>query len=195
MDQVALKNFEEKGLPCPFIILQSGVIVVSQTGETIKNELTQMATIIFETINAIGHIKIDTIEIVGDKKGAIITVDDERLLGCLFEWTEDLSLDKLYALLGELKDQSGVAPTAKEKVMVKLTGEVLEEIKAILKEYLGDFAERIYQNQIKTQRIKTDEFYEEDARRFILALGKAAGMIIGPSKGSELTNKLYKILK
>jgi hypothetical protein len=64
-----------------------------------------------------------------------------------------------------------------------------------MKDYLGDFTDRIYQNQLKSQRIKPEELYEEDARRFIFALGKAAGMIIGPSKGKDLTNKLLAKIK
>jgi hypothetical protein len=48
---------------------------------------------------------------------------------------------------------------------------------------------------MKAQRINPNEFNEEDVRRFILALGKAAGMIIGPSKGREAINKMLAKLK
>ena len=68
-------------------------------------------------------------------------------------------------------------------------------MKDTMKDYLGDFTGRIFKNQLKAQRIKVEELYDDDARRLVFALGKAAGMIIGPSKGRDMTNKLLEILK
>ena len=68
-------------------------------------------------------------------------------------------------------------------------------MKDAMKDYLGDFTERIFKNQLKAQRIKVEELYDTDARRLVFALGKAAGMIIGPSKGRDMTNKLLELLK
>ena len=195
MDQKILKTYEEKGLPCPFSIVSSGEISVSQKGESLKNEMSHMAMIIFETINAIGGIKIDTLEIIGERKGVLMELDDERIVGSVVDQAKEYEPETLWKLIAELKGQESVAAPPKEKLKVKIAADVFDKMKVILKDYLGDFTERIYKNQLKNQRINPDECYDEDARRFIFALGKAAGMIIGPSKGTELTNKLLKLLK
>lgn len=198
MDQDVLNSYEKKGLSCPFVVSKSGEVAVAQSGESIKNEISQMTTVIFETIGAIGDIKIDSIEMLGDTKGLIMRLDEQNLLGSLFEQTKGLVLNNLWTLLEELKEQrpaAAVIRAPEEKPKVKLESSVLDAIKETLKDYLGDFTERIYKNQFKAQRIKVDEFYDEDARRLIFALGKAAGMIIGPSKGRDMTNRLLGLLK
>jgi hypothetical protein len=177
MDKKILKEYEDKGIPCPFSILRSGEIFITEHGESQKNELSQMATVIFETISAIGKIKIDAVEIVGDKKGIIVDIADDRLVGSLFDRTTGFDSQSVWAFMSELKAHpSPVVAPPKEKLKVKLEAGIFDEIQA-------------------KQRINIDELYDDDVRRFIFALGKAAGMIIGPSKGTQLTNKLLKLLK
>ena len=199
MDQEILNKFEEKGLLCPFVILRSGETSVSQKGEPLKKEISQIATVVFETIGTIGDIKIDSIEILGDKKGIIIELEDERLVGGFFDRTKDLALENFRKLVSELKTQPSAVVTAPIEITeiekAALQPEILEKIKAISIEYLGDFTERIFQNQVKKQNIKLEEFYDEDVRRLISGLSKAAGMIIGPSKASKMTNRLLKLLE
>ena len=188
MDKKILNNYGDKGLPSPFVVMRSGETTVSQRDEAIKDAISQITMVIFETISTIGNIKIDTIEILGDKKCVAIKLDEERAVGSLFDRTEGLVLGNIWRLIEELRGQTTIVVTPKKKTKVKLDLDILEKIKTALNEYLGDFTERVYQNQLKTQNIKIDEFYDEDARRLIFALGKAAGMIIGPSKGNELTD-------
>ncbi|HEC78225.1 MAG TPA: hypothetical protein ENI34_03670 [candidate division WOR-3 bacterium] len=194
-----LNNYEEKGLPTPFIVEKSGNLDITQSGESLKKEIAQMATIIFETIGAVGDVKIDTIEMIGEEKGLVMELQDERIVGSLFSAPKEHNIEEIRELLGKLKEAAGAAgegaAAPREKPKVKLEPGFLDQMKEILKDYLGDFTERIYKNQLKAQRIDVDEFYDDDARRLIFALGKAAGMIIGPSKGREMTNKLLEILK
>ena len=205
MEQDLLNSYEEKGLTCPFVAAKTGDVVIAQSGGSVKDEIAQVATVIFETIGAIGDIKIDKIEIMGEAKGLILELDQDSLFGSLFEQHEDLVLNDLWSLLGELKTQPAVVTQVevkekprevpREKPRVKMETSVLDAMKEMMKDYLGDFTERIYKNQLKSQRIKVDDFFDEDARRLIFALGKAAVMIIGPSKGREMTNKLLNLLK
>jgi len=195
MNPELLNEFETKGLPNAFAVTKTGEVFTTSGGESLKSQFLQLGTLIFETIGAVGDIKIDTIEIIGETQGLIFNVLEETLVGSLFTSTEGLSIAKLQALLNELAQGTRAAQLPEEKPRIKINLEVFDDIKAIMKEYLGDFTDRIYQNQLKAQRIKLDEVYDEDARRFMFALGKAAGMIIGPSKGRELTNKLLGLIK
>jgi len=212
MAQELLNSFEEKGLSCPFIASKTGDLVVASSAESIKNEIAQMTTVIFETIGAVGDIDIDKIEILADSKCLVLALDQENLMGSLFEQSEDVAIDDIWSSLQELKEQSaGIAVAEKAKPKEKpeekpkekpeekpraiIDASILDNMKDAMKDYLGDFTERIFKNQLKAQRIKVEELYDTDARRLVFALGKAAGMIIGPSKGRDMTNKLLELLK
>lgn len=195
MDQQLVTRLEEKGLNCPFIIAKTGETAVSEKHAALKAKLSQMGTVIYESIGAVGRIKIENIEILGEAKGLIMEVADEHIVGGLFDQPLTLGVPEIYALIKDLQTQAKptIVPEAKPKV--QLSSAYLDDLKAILKDYVGDFTDRIYQNQLKAQRINVNDFSEEDVRRFILALGKAAGMIIGPSKGREAINKMLAKLK
>ncbi len=225
MAQDLLNRFEKKGLSCPFIASKTGGVVVASSAESIKNEIAQMTTVIFETIGAVGDIDIDKIEILTDTKSLVLALDQENLMGSLFEQTEGVTIDDIWSSLKELKEQSAGVAVAEEKEVkekevkgkevkgkevkekevkekkpeekpkVQIDASILDNMKDAMKDYLGDFTERIFKNQLKAQRIKVEELYDNDARRLVFALGKAAGMIIGPSKGRDMTNKLLEILK
>jgi hypothetical protein len=228
MAQELLNKFEEKGLSCPFIAARSGDVIVASSGESMKSEIAQMTTVIFETIGAVGDINIDQIEILADAKCLVLSLDKKNLMGSLFDQSEVIDIKNVWSTLQELKEQSsGVAVAEREKVVeevkvvpeeklkeipeekpeikpeekpeekpkVKIDASILDTMKDSMKEYLGDFTDRIFKNQLKAQRIKSEELFDVDARRLIFALGKAAGMIIGPSKGHKMTNKLLELLK
>jgi hypothetical protein len=243
MDRTALNSYEEKGLPCPFVATRKGEVEIAQSGATFSKEISQMATVIFETIGAVGDIKIDAFEIMGSGKGLVMALSDDQLAGALFTRGEEQDIAAMRTLLQELQGRAPSAvpsakpvkeeveeaeveeavpeevTTAEQKVekeavveakpepeakpvespkvtaKVKLGSDMLNSMKTVMKDFLGDFTERIYKNQLKAQRINVDELFDDDARRLVFALGKAAGMIIGPSKGRDMTNKLLEILK
>lgn len=238
MDRKTLNSYEEKGLPCPFVATKNGEVEVAQSGATLSREISQMATVIFETIGAVGDVKIDAFEIMGSGKGLVMALADEGLAGALFARGEEQDIAAMRMLLQELhglaqgtavaaepavekaeevvaeevavvekaaEQEAVVEPEPepevkpiqppKETVKVKVESGVLESMKSVMKDFLGDFTDRIFKNQLKAQRINVDELFDDDARRLVFALGKAAGMIIGPSKGRDMTNKLLEILK
>lgn len=198
MEQKTLNRFEESGLSCPFVIARTGDTAVSERNAGLKSKLSQMGTVIYESIGAVGRIKIETVEMLGDAKALVLEVGDETIVGGLYDRSALRSSEEILALIKDLRTSLKPSPQAvPEAVKPKavFSPAFLDELKAILKEYVGDFTDRIYQNQFKAQRINPNEYNEEDARRFILALGKAAGMIIGPSKGRELINKMLAKVK
>lgn len=195
MNQQMITKLEEQGLSCPFVIAKTGETTVSEKNSSLKAKLSQMGTVIYESIGAVGRIKIENIEILGETKSLIMEVEDEHIVGGLFDQPLVKSIPDIYALIKNTRSQAKPAVVAEVKSKVQLAPAFLDELKAILKDFVGDFTDRIYQNQLKAQRINPNEYSEEDVRRFILALGKAAGMIIGPSKGREAINKMLAKLK
>ncbi|MEO0228041.1 MAG: hypothetical protein ABIL70_08355 [candidate division WOR-3 bacterium] len=194
MDEL-LNKIEDRGLGLPFITQKDGETTTSKTGEKQKQKFSQTATVVFETINALGGIKIDTLEIVGSNQSLLFDIGEGDLIGHIYATSQKDVLDSIYNAIKEIRAHKKAEGVEEEKPKEKFGPEFLDQLKSIVQDYLGDFADRVFQNQLKAQRIKAEELYEEDIRRFIFALGKAAGMIIGPTKGKDLTNKLLAKLK
>lgn len=193
MDKEILDTAVAKGLPMPFAVMKSGPTFVAEATVDYKDKLAQVALVIFETISALGEIKIGTIGVVGEKKGVIMDMDAEGLVGTIFEPTEGAIPHEYPKLLRELRVKPVAAAPIRRMALVDPS--ILDKIKSILQDYVGDFTERIFQNQMKNQGIKVEELHREDVRRLILALGKATGMIVGRRKGRELSSKLTDLVK
>jgi len=190
-----LNKIEDRGLGLPFISQKDGETTTSKTGEAQRQKFFQTATVVFETIGALGGIKIDTLEIVGSKQSLLCDIGEDDLVGHIYATTQAGVLENIYSAIKEIRARKKAEDVEEEKPKVKYEPGFLDQLKSIVQDYLGDFADRVFQNQLKAQRIKAEELYEEDVKRLIFALGKAAGMIIGPTKGKDLTNKLLAKLK
>lgn len=193
MDRAVLNNAVAKGLPMPFSVTTSGVTLVADTASAYREQIPQIATVVFETIGALGEVKIERIEIKGSKKCIMLDLDAEGLVGTVVEPPNDLARPELWRQVQELRVKPVVSPAARRMAIVDAG--VLQKIKTILHEYVGDFTERIFQNQLKNQNIKIEELHEEDVRRVILALSRATSMIVGRSKGRELSKRLIDLVK
>ena len=193
VDQDALNNIASKGLPMPFSVDKSGAACVADATTAYKEQIAQAALVIFETISALGEVKIGTMEIIGGKKGLVVDLDAEGLVGTIFEPVEGRVPSEYWSLLHELRAKPAAAVPSQRLAIVDPV--ILDKIKAILQDYVGDFTERIFQNQMKNQGIKIEELHNEDVRRLILALGKATSMIVGRSKGRDLSKKLIELVK
>jgi len=190
-----LNRYAEKGLSSCFVISRTGDIAIARDAEGKKEQLTQMALVVFETISAIGEIKVDKIEIVGESRGLIMQLGEESLLGSLFENGEGVVIEELWTLLEDIKKRP--AASVGERKPELLEAATLEKMKLIMADYLGDFTERIYNNQLKTHGISStvEELSPKDIRRLIATLTKAASMIIGPTKSRDMRNKLLELLR
>lgn len=195
MKEEILNKIEDRGLGLPFIVKKNGETITSHSGEANKSKFSQTGTVLFESIGAVGGIKIDIIEIVGSVQSLLCDISEEELIGHLYVTSQTGILDNIWNAIKDIRAKGKEEVVEIEKPKEKFAPAFLDQLKVIVQDYLGDFTERVYQNQLKAQRIKIEELYEEDVRRFIFALGKAAGMIIGPTKGKDLTNKLLAKLK
>jgi gas vesicle protein len=151
--------------------------------------------VVFETIGALGGIKIDTLEIVGSNQSLLCDVGEDDLIGHIYATAQESVFENIGNAIKDIRARKKVEGVKVEKPKEKYPPEFLEQLKSVVQDYLGDFTERVFQNQLKAQRIKSEDLYEDEIKRFIFALGKAAGMIIGPTKGKDLTNKLLAKLK
>lgn len=177
----------------PFAASISGETHVADSAAAYREQIAQMAMVIFETMNTLGEIKIEKIEIKGDEKSIIVKLDEEGMLGTIVEPAEDIVRPEIWKLLQGMRTRPAVTPAERRTALVDPS--VLETIKDILAEYVGDFTDRIFQNQLKNQNIRIEELHSEDVRRVILALSKATSMIVGRTKGRELSKRLIELVK
>lgn len=77
---------------------------------------------------------------------------------------------------------------------IKVSPEVFEEFKKIARDYLGAFADTIFENQLKDARIKPQDATLGKTKKFILNIQNAASMIIGPSQAKEMGKKMRELL-
>jgi hypothetical protein len=189
-----LNRYVEKGLSSCFAISRTGDIAVSRDAGKKKDQFMQMALVVFETISAIGEIKIDQMEIRGESRGLIMHLGEETLLGSLFENRDGVVVEELWTLLGEIAKRP--TPATGERKQARLETAILDKIKVIMADYLGDFTERIYNNQLKSHGISSqvEELSPKDVRLLVATLTKAASMIIGPTKSRDMRNKLLELL-
>lgn len=193
MDKESLNSAVSQGLQMPFAASISGETHVADSAAAYREQIAQMAMVIFETMNTLGEIKIEKIEIKGDEKSIIVKLDEEGLLGTIVEPAEDIVRPEIWKLLQGMRTRPAVTPAERRTALVDPS--VLETIKDILAEYVGDFTDRIFQNQLKNQNIRIEELHSEDVRRVILALSKATSMIVGRTKGRELSKRLIELVK
>jgi len=193
MEKAVLNSAVEKGLPMPFAASISGDALASDAAVAYREQIGQMAMVIFETLKALGEVKIEKIEIRGDRKSIIIKLNEDGLFGSIIEPADDITRPELWNLLDGLRMKPAATPAERRVALVDPV--VLDKIKTILGEYVGDFTDRIFQNQLKNQNIKVEELHAEDVRRIILALSKATSMIVGRSKGRELSKRLTELVK
>jgi hypothetical protein len=198
-----IKKYEAQDFAQIFMLERGGELHASSIEEKLRNDVNQIGVIVFETLAAIGQFPVDEIGILGSDRCVHLRVADRRLVISTFKPDVDYSVvqERVSQLTKELLSQP-TAPVVEEKVEkekavaeVKLESGVLDRIKAECSGYLGDFADKIYQNQLKAQRVNPVEVKIDEVKRLIFGLNKAASMIIGPKRAKEMTDKLLEMVK
>jgi hypothetical protein len=92
----------------------------------------------------------------------------------------------------EEKKPAEAVPTKKEII---LSPQVFEKIKGVLDNYLGDFSETVFENQMSDMNIDVQSAPLSKVRKMCFSLQKASAMLIGPSFAREMVDKLLNILK
>lgn len=185
-----IKKYESQGIGPIFMLEQKGDLFTAKADEKLRNEINQIGVILFETIAAIGQFPISEVGVVGQSRGLVIKLFDQRLAGMTFDAGAEYGSiqEQLNRFIQDLTKPE-------EKVEIKVDANIFDRIKAECLLYLGDFAEKIYQNQLKAQKVNMVEAKIEDAKRLVFGLNKAASMIIGPKRAKEMMDKLLEFVK
>ncbi|MEO0225523.1 MAG: hypothetical protein ABIL05_01070 [candidate division WOR-3 bacterium] len=192
-----VKKYATDFLDQVFVSELGNEVVASTTDEKVLNDINQITVIIRETIAAVGQLPIKEIGIFGSEKGLLLRLFDQRMIGSSFKGDTEYSLvqERLEQINQELIRKP---EKPEEKIVVeavKVDTSILERVKNECLNYLGDFTEKIFSNQLKAQKINVNEPKIDDIKRLILGLSKAGSMIIGPKRAKEMTDKLLTLIK
>jgi len=128
----------------------------------------------------------------------ILFEKDEIFYGILTK--KEIEIEKILEIINKkievkkVKEEKRIVTPAPPIEEIKVPPETFEKIKEILKEYLGAFADTIFENQLKDTRISPEDATLSKTKKFITNLQNAASMIIGPLKAKEMGNKMLKLL-
>jgi len=180
-----------------------------------ESRIRRIALVLTQTMDALGGIVFDRYILGGDDKRISIYKINEGYCGIIFQ--SDIpfrSIDNVYQ--GVISKLQAVKEKEKEKekpakkitkiakvqetteVPVKkdkmLDPSVFEKIKEILSQYLGDFTETIFENQMSDLKIDQKSAMFSKVQKMCFSLQKASGMIIGPSFAKEMVDKLLSVI-
>jgi len=181
-----------------------------------ESRIKRIALVLIQTMDALGSIAFDRFLLEGADKRVSIYKYDGGYLGVIFESRISFSnVDDVYQTIiskqpaveikkepekkvKEIPKEKPVgkpfpkAPVKEEKI---LSPSVFEKMKEILSQYLGDFSETIFENQMSDSRIDPDAASFSKVQKMCFGLQKASSMLIGPSQAKEMVDKLLALIK
>jgi hypothetical protein len=185
-----------------------------------ETRIKRIALVLTQTMDALGGMVFDRFLLEGEDKRISLFSHDGGYCGIVFQSNVPYtSIENIYTELiskapvieekpPEAKPEPAVAPKPKKeapKVEVKpppkekedkiIPATVFDEMGKILNEYLGDFSETIFENQMSDLKVKTEPTPFSKLQRLCFSLQKASAMLIGPSQAREMVDKLLSLIK
>ncbi|RKX70411.1 hypothetical protein DRP53_05085 [candidate division WOR-3 bacterium] len=185
-DEVVKKLSKEDNIP--FIYESSGKVYCEVDAEKID----QIGTMLIQTLESLGIDGLDLLEVAGTKRSVAMRVAEGRIVGSIYQKG---TIEEIQARLDEIEKTlaaEGEAEVAEATLDLKALS---EKINMILTEFLGDFAPRVYRNQLKVLGIEEGELALSKVKELIYALGNAASLMIGPTQSQEMTERLFMLIK
>ncbi len=131
---------------------------------------------------------------VFEKEGIFYGILSNEEIG--IEEVIKIASEKILSLKKEVpipKREEKPAPPPEEEI--KVAPEIFEEIKKILEEYVGVFADAIFENQLKDARIDINNATLKKTKKLVSNLQSASAMIIGQAKAKDMGSKMLKLLQ
>jgi hypothetical protein len=183
-----------------------------------ESRIKRIALVLTQTMDAIGGISFDRFLLEGEDKRISIFKYNSGYCGIVFRKdTPFNSIETVYKKVVSKappvteKKEEKPAPKVVEKEIPKppkkevreepekedkiLSPGVFDKMGEILNEYLGDFSETIFENQMSDMKIKSEPTPFSKVQKLCFSLQKASAMLIGPSHAREMVDKLLAMLK
>lgn len=171
-----------------------------------ESRIKRIALVLTQTMDALGAMVFDSFLLEGENKRVSIFKYNDGYCGIIFPKNIAFSsIESIYQKV--ISTFVGAGLKAKEEVKVKpsvkvlekeeriLSSSIFEKIKEILSEYLGDFSETIFENQMSDMKIATGSATFSKVQKLCFSLQKASAMLIGPSFAREMVDKLLSVIR
>jgi hypothetical protein len=185
-----------------------------------ETRIKRIALVLTQTMDALGGMVFDRFLLEGEDKRISLFSHDGGYCGIVFQRTVPYtSIENIYTELiskapaveekppPEVKPEpvaakpKAEAPKVEEKPLPKekedqiIPASVFDEMGKILNEYLGDFSETIFENQMADLKVKAEATPFSKLQKLCFSLQKASAMLIGPSQAREMVDKLLGLIK
>ncbi|TET22467.1 MAG: hypothetical protein E3J78_03035 [Candidatus Cloacimonadota bacterium] len=181
-----------------------------------ESRIKRIALVLTQTMDALGGIDFDRFLLEGEERRISIFSCNGGYCGIVFKKSVSFrNIEDIYQTLISKASAPGIKEKAprkeikKEAVKVKekpprpvekkeekiAPASIFDQISGILNEYLGDFSETIYENQMSDLVIKPESCTTTKAKKLCFSLQKASAMLIGPSQAKEMVGKLLSLIK
>ncbi len=180
--------------------------------------IRRVALVLTQTIDTLGGIVFDRFLLEGEDKRISIYKFDDGYCGIIFQNNVPFSsIESLYQELiskippVEVEVKEKPVPKVPEKEVRRipkkevrvitekeetiLAPSIFEDIKEILTQYLGDFSDTIFENQMSDMKINPEFATFSKVQKLFFSLQKASAMLIGPSHAREMVDKLLSLIK
>ncbi len=184
-----------------------------------ETRINRIALVLMQTMDALGGMFFDRFLLEGEDKRISLFSHDGGYCGIVSQSTVPYtSIENIYTELirkapvveekpVEAKPEPAGAkpkteapkveakPPPKEKEDRIIPATVFDEMSTILNEYLGDFSETIFENQMSDLKMKAEPAPFSLLQKLCFSLQKASAMLIGPSQAREMVDKLLSLIK
>jgi len=178
----AIKASKIAGLKVAFFSDKSGVCC-SQDG--LKNDIVQSTQLLQQIYDIVGQPGLNNIIISSDKDIFWGRLTGAGVAGAVVPGSVDLPA--VSRLLDDLSLPSGSAGGP------ALPAGLIAQMRKVATEYLSDFAETALMVQLKQAGVNEQNPTADQIQKLAAGLEKAALMIVGPSQGKEMGQKLKKL--
>lgn len=184
-----------------------------------ETRIRRIALVLTQTMDALGGMVFDRFLLEGEDKRISLFSHDGGYCGIVFQSNVPYtSIENIYTELikkapvaeekpPEAKPEPVEAkpkveapkvekkPPPKEVEDVIIPASVFDDMSKILNEYLGDFSETIFENQMSDLKLKSEPTPFSKLQKLCFSLQKASAMLIGPSQAREMVDKLLSLIK
>lgn len=184
-----------------------------------ETRIKRIALVLTQTMDALGGMVFDRFLLEGEDKRISLFSHDGGYCGVIFNSNVPFtSIENIYtgliskAPVIEEKPPAAepepvaakprpVTPPVEEKPPVAekedeiIPAGIFDEMGKVLNEYLGDFSETIFENQMSDLKVKIEPTPFSKLQKLCFSLQKASAMLIGPSQAREMVDKLLSLIK
>ncbi len=160
-----------------------------------EKRVERIVVVMQQTLDALER-EIDSFLLKGKEMDVVFIRHEGALLGVILPPGASLSdiREKVEDVKGALVPSQRRGPTPVKKAVIELPSEVIPKLKEIAVEYLSDFAEDIFEDQMDEVGVDPEKPRRDKVMDLCFGLQRSASMLLGPTKAREMVDKMHELI-